>query len=84
MIVKVKACCTLPAVLVAVAVKALTPPVPAAGVPLTTPEVAFSVKPEGKPGSAKVGAGDPLAASVNVHAVPTVQVALAVEVKAGN
>ena len=83
MIVSVKACCTLPAEFVAVAVSALTPAVPAAGVPLTTPVVPFNVKPEGKLGSVNVGAGKPLAVSVKVQAVPIVQLAVAGEVKAG-
>ena len=38
----------LPVVLVAVMVKLVTPPVPAAGVPLRTPVVAFSVSPLGR------------------------------------
>ena len=50
--VRLKAWFALPAALLAVAVKALIPPVPGAGVPLTTPDVALSVSPDGKPGSA--------------------------------
>jgi hypothetical protein len=54
------------------------PPVPARGVPLKTPVEALKVTPEGKaPDSDRVGAGLPVAATVKLPAVPTVNVALA-------
>ena len=61
----------------------MIPPVAAAGVPLTTPVVPFKVRPAGKLGKVKVGAGKPVAVSVKVQAVPTVQLAVAGDVNAG-
>lgn len=50
-------------------------PVPAAGVPLSTPVVEFKVTPEGSaPVSLNVEAGKPVAVTVNVPADPTVKV----------
>ena len=45
--VSVKAWSVLPVVFVAVMARLVTPPVPAAGVPLMTPVLAFSVSPLG-------------------------------------
>ena len=53
------------------------PPVPAPGVPLNTPVVELNVSPAGNvPVSPKVAAGNPLAVTVKLPAVPTVNVAL--------
>ena len=53
------------------------PPVPAAGVPLSTPVEELNVSPVGNvPVSPKVAAGNPLAVTVKLPAVPTVNVAL--------
>ena len=43
-----KAWLVLPELLVAVIVRLITPPVPAAGMPLRTPVVGFRVKPLGR------------------------------------
>ncbi len=67
----------LPEVLVALKVIGYVPPVPAAGVPLRTPVVVLNVTPAGSvPVSLNVGAGVPVAATVNVPGVPTVKVVL--------
>ena len=56
----------------------------AAGVPLSAPVVALSVTPLGSaPVSLKVGAGEPVAVTVNDPAVPTVKVVLLALVMAG-
>ena len=55
-----------------------------ADVPLNTPVAAVNVTPEGSaPDSERVGAGVPVAVTVNVPAVPTVNVALLALVIAG-
>ena len=60
------------------------PPVPAAGVPLSTPVEVLNVTPLGKaPASLSVGAGKPVAVTVNVPAVPTVKLAVLALVIAG-
>ena len=60
------------------------PPVPAAGVPLSTPLDALKVTPAGNaPDSLRVGAGDPLAVTVKLPALPTVNVVLLALVIAG-
>ena len=60
------------------------PPVPAAGVPDSTPVVESRVTPVGRvPVSEKVGAGLPVAVTVKVPAVPTVKVVVLAEVMAG-
>jgi hypothetical protein len=57
---------------------------PAAGVPDKTPEVAFKVTPLGNvPVSLNVGAGVPVAVTVNDPATPIVNVALSALVRAG-
>jgi hypothetical protein len=54
-----------------------TPPAPAPGVPPSTPVVEFKVTPAGNaPVSLNVGAGNPVAATVKVPNVPTVNVVL--------
>jgi hypothetical protein len=59
-------------------------PVFAAGVPLNTPEVVFNVTPDGRaPVSENVGAGDPVAVTVNVPFAPTENVVLFALVIAG-
>ena len=64
--------------LLAVIVIGYVPAVPAAGVPLNTPAV-VNVTPDGNvPVSLKVGAGDPVAVTVNVPTLPTVNVVLLV------
>ena len=74
-----------PELLLALKVMVLVPPVPAAGVPEITPVVAFRVRPLGsEPVSIlKVGAGKPLAASVNEPEEPTVKVPAVALVKTG-
>src|SRR5450756_770881 len=58
--------------------------VPAAGVPESTPVVELRVTPVGRePVSLKVGAGFPLAFTVKVPAVPTVNVVALAEVMVG-
>jgi len=53
------------------------PPVPAPGVPLSTPVPGLNVTPVGNvPVSLNVGLGVPVAVTVNVPAVPTVKVVL--------
>ena len=78
MTVRVKLCAALlPATLVAVNVREYIPAVPAAGVPESTPLVVLKVTPPGStPLSMKVGAGDPVAVTVNVPATPTTKAAL--------
>jgi hypothetical protein len=72
-----------PMPLVAVIVIGYEPPVAAAGVPLSTP-AELSVTPLGNaPVSVKVGAGNPVAVTVNEPAVPTVKVVFAALVMAG-
>lgn len=57
---------------------------PAAGVPLNTPVVVFKVTPDGSvPVLLNVGEGKPVAVTVKVPLVPTVNVALAPLVIAG-
>jgi len=59
-------------------------PVPAAGVPLSTPVVVFKVTPDGKaPVSLNIGAGKPVAVTVKVPPVPTVNVAIVPLVNTG-
>jgi len=59
-------------------------PVPAAGVPLSTPLVELRVTPVGNaPVSLNVGAGKPVAVNVKVPAVPTVKVVLVALVNIG-
>jgi len=58
--------------------------VPLAGVPLSSPVPALKVIPEGSaPDSERVGAGDPVAVTVNEPAVPGVKVVLLALVMAG-
>jgi len=60
------------------------PPVPAAAVPLNTPVDALNATPVGNaPDSLRVAAGNPLAVTVMLPAVPTVNVALLALVIAG-
>jgi len=60
------------------------PPVPAAGVPLSTPVAAVNVTPEGNtPDSERVGVGAPVAVTLNVPAVPTAKVVLLALVMTG-
>ena len=74
----------LPTPFAAVNVIGYVPPVPAPGVPLSTPVAGTKVTPEGSaPVSDKVGAGVPVAVTVNVPAAPTVNVALEALVMAG-
>src|SRR6267378_2489101 len=74
----------VPTPLVAVKVSGYVPPVPAAGVPLKTPVATLKVRPRGSvPVSLKVGAGKPVAVTVNEPAVPTVNVVLLALVMAG-
>ena len=47
----------VPTPLLAVMVTTVAPPVPAAGVPVSTPVAAFSVRPEGRVVEVKEGAG---------------------------
>src|SRR5207245_1028663 len=73
-----------PTPLAAVKVMGYVPAVPAAGVPLRTPVPALNVTPPGNvPVSLKVGAGKPVAVTVNEPAVPTVNVVLLALVMAG-
>jgi hypothetical protein len=76
--VSVKLCgALLPTLLVAVNMIEYVLPVPAAGVPLSTPVVVLNVTPVGNaPVSLNVGAGNPVAVTVKVPAVPTVNVVL--------
>jgi hypothetical protein len=68
----------------AVKVSAYEPPLPAAGVPLSTPVPALKVTPPGSvPVSASVGLGKPVLVTVNDPAIPTVRVVLAALVMAG-
>src|SRR5205085_10343886 len=68
----------------AVIVTGYEPPVPAAGVPDSVP-LAASVTPDGSVPvvTAKVGAGKPVPATVNVPAVPTAKVVATPLVNAG-
>jgi len=67
----------VPTPLLAVKVMEYVLPVPAAGVPLSTPVPALNVTPLGNvPDSLNVGVGVPVAVTVNVPAVPTVNVVL--------
>jgi hypothetical protein len=70
--------------LLAVKVMLYVPPVPAAAVPLKTPVFELKDNPLGNvPVSLNVGAGDPVAVTVNVPVVPVVNVVLAALVIAG-
>ena len=82
--VRVKACVgAVPTLLVAVKVRAYTPPLPTAGVPLSTPVVASKVTPVGRvPDWLKVGVGKPLAVGVKVPFDPTAMVVALALVKA--
>jgi len=80
----VKLCEVLPELFVALKVIGYVPPVPAPAVPLRTPVVVLNVTPVGSaPVSLNVGAGNPVAVTVNVPAVPTVNVVLLALVMAG-
>ena len=46
------------------------------GIPLNTPVAVLKVTPAGKPLALTVGAGNPVAVTVNVPAAPTAKVAL--------
>jgi hypothetical protein len=83
--VSVKFCVALlPTPLLAVNMMEYVLPVPAAGVPLRTPVVVLNVTPVGSaPVSLNVGAGNPVAVTVKVPAVPTVNVVLLPLVMAG-
>ena len=83
--VSVKLCvAAVPTPFCAVNVMGYVPPVPAAGVPLSTLVAAVNVTPEGNaPDSDSVGVGDPVAVTLNVPAVPTVKVVLFALVMAG-
>ena len=73
-----------PTPLLAVMVMEYVLPVPAPGVPLRTPVVGLSVTPVGSaPVSLNVAAGNPVAVTVKVPAVPTVKVVLLALVMAG-
>jgi len=66
-----------PTPLLAVKLMLYVPPVPVAGVPLNTPVATLKVTPLGKvPDSLRLGAGKPVAVTVNEPAAPTVKVAL--------
>jgi hypothetical protein len=66
-----------PTPLEAVNVRLYVPPEPAVGVPLSTPVDALNVTPVGNaPDSLRVAAGNPLAVTVKLLALPTVNVAL--------
>ena len=74
----------VPDAFVAFTVTMYVPPVPAAGVPESTPVVVLSVTPEGSaPVSEKIGAGKPIAVTVKVPAVPVVNVVVFAEVITG-
>ena len=74
----------VPTLLEAVNVKLYVPPVPTAGVPLNTPVDALKVTPVGNaPDSLSVGTGEPLAVTVKLPALPTVNVTLLALVIAG-
>jgi len=83
--VSVKLCVALlPTPLLAVNVMEYVPAVPDAGVPLRTPVVVLNVTPPGSvPVSLNVGAGNPVAVTVNVPAAPTENVAVVALVIAG-
>jgi hypothetical protein len=67
----------VPIPLLAVKVMLYAPPVPAAGVPLSTPVEGLKVTPLGNvPVTVKVGAGRPVAVTVNEPAVPAVNVVI--------
>ena len=88
MTVSVKFCVALlPTPLLAVNVMGYVLPVPAAGVPLSVPvpfPLSTNVIPLGSaPASAREGAGKPAVVTLNVPAVPTVNVALLALVIAG-
>jgi len=75
--VSVKLCEVVPELLVALKVIGYVPPVPAPGVPLRTPVAGVNVTPAGNaPVSLKVGLGVPVAVTVKVPGVPTVNVVL--------
>src|SRR5712692_6732653 len=74
----------VPTPLLAVKVIGYVPPVPAAGVPLSTPVLPLKVTPLGRaPVSLKSGAGLPVAVTVKLPAVPTVKAVLLALVMAG-
>jgi hypothetical protein len=73
--VRVKLWVAVPAALVAVNVIGKVPPVPAVGVPLSTPVMGLKVTPLGSaPVSFSVGAGNPVAVTVKLADCPTVNV----------
>jgi hypothetical protein len=75
---------SVPTPLAAVKVSGYVPTVPTAGVPLNTPVPGTKVTPDGRaPVAERVGAGDPVAVTVNVPAAPTVKVVLFALVMAG-
>ena len=82
---RVKFCVALePTPFNAVKLIGYTPPIPAAGVPLSTPVVVLNVTPVGSnPVSVKVGAGSPVAVTVKVPGAATVNVVLLALVIAG-
>jgi hypothetical protein len=84
--VRVKLCVAgEPTPLEAVIVRLYVPSEPAAGVPLNTPVDALKVTPAGKvPDSLRASAGNPLAVTVKLPALPTVNVALLTLVIAGD
>jgi hypothetical protein len=62
---------------VAVKVSGYVPPDPAAGVPVRTPVAGVNVTPAGSvPVTLNVGAGVPVAVTLNVDAVPTAKIVL--------
>ncbi len=83
--VSVKLCVALaPTPLAALSVSAYVPAVPPAGVPERTPVAGFSATPEGSaPVTEKVGAGNPVAVTVKVPALPVTNVVLFALVIAG-
>src|SRR2546430_1559554 len=83
--VSVNTCVALPATFVALKVITYVPPVPAAGVPDSTPVAASNVTPVGRGGPLRPreGTGNPLAVTVKVPSVPTVNVVLFADVIAG-
>ena len=61
----------------AVIVNGYAPTLPAAGFPLSAPDIELSVTPAGRtPASENVGAGEPVAVTANAPCIPMVKVAL--------